>query len=367
MDFLKAALARNSELQLAALAIFISLIPLFSGISVFGIRRTVALRRLGLLKTYPGLTATIDHARYMNGDHLGGGAVKWERYILPIAFLFVLNIFMSVVLLDFDRVTDHAIGNDARVYILCGGHCSDAGQALIDYQTQTFVSVSYAFLGWMVWTFATIFDRAGALQLFPSTFNRLLIRLVVAVLVAIVLRHMAGDFPEALKISGPTLSFFAGMFPERGLALIVSKFEDLARSKDHSEDFDLELIEGITPGLTYRLSELGADSAVSLIGANPFAMFDALLTPMSEILDWIAQAHLFVMVKSQRFTALQNDGYRTIFDLERLLKAPEGRATLQKTCGWDLPPGYDLIASIHADGDYKRLVQLYLALGNDLP
>ena len=175
------------------------------------------------------------------------------------------------------------------------------------------------------------------------------------------------SFPEALKISGPTLSFFAGMFPERGLALIVSKFEDLARSKDHSEDFDLELIEGITPGLTYRLGELGADSAVSLIGANPFAMFDALLTPMSEILDWIAQAHLFVLVKSQRFTALQNDGYRTIFDLERLLKAPEGRATLQKTCGWDLPPGYDLIASIHADGDYKRLVQLYLALGNDLP
>ena len=366
MDLLRSILAGNSPLQLAALVIFMALIPFFSAVSVFGIRRTVALRRLGLLKTYPGLTTTIDHTRYMNGDHHGGGAVKWERYILPISFLFVLNIFMSVVLLDYNGVTNEAIAKGARVYILCGGHCADL-DGLVAYQTQTFVSVSYAFLGWMVWTFATIFDRAGALQLFPSTFNRLLIRLVVAVLVAIVLRHMAGDFPEALKISGPTLSFFAGMFPERGLALIVSKFEDLARSKDHSEDFDLELIEGITPGLTYRLGELGADSAVSLIGANPFAMFDALLTPMSEILDWIAQAHLFVLVKSQRFTALQNDGYRTIFDLERLLKAPEGRATLQKTCGWDLPPGYDLIASIHADGDYKRLVQLYLALGNDLP
>jgi len=362
-------IANNTTLQLCAFALFASLIPLFSVISVVSIRRTAAIRRNGLTATFPALKNTTHYRIYGTSESRSAIQVKTSRYTVPILFLFLLNMFMSVVLLDMWQLTDNAISEHAKVFILCGGRCTDlAGPALVEYQTQTFVAASYAFLGWMVWTFTTIFDRAGALQLFPSTFNRLLIRLVIAVLVAIVVRHLMDAAPDMSKsLSGPPLSFAIGMFPETGLTLIVRRFREWARSEVRSEDFPLELIEGVTPAMTYRLDEMGISDSVALASASPFTIFDASLTPMSEIVDWIAQAHLLVHLKTDRFQTMQKAGYRTIFDLIRLLRSPNGAMALRVLCNWDIPEGYDAIAAIQADADFKRLAEVYAAIGGDLP
>jgi hypothetical protein len=356
--------AKNSFLQLFAVVLFAALIPFFSALSVFGIRRTATIRREGLLANFPTLTKAIYYHLYLKGDNRSVMTVKASRYFIPIFFILLLNLFMTIVLLDFMGLTDAAISPQVKVFILCGGHCSETADQ-VPYQTQTLVAAAYAFLGWMVWTFGTIFDRASALQLFPSTFNRLLIRLVIAILVAIVVRHLVDASPGIVTTSGPALAFFIGMFPDRGIKLITSTFEKWFRSSRHSEDFDLELIEGISPGITYRLQEISIESGASLACANPFAIFDASVTPMSEIVDWIAQAQLFLLLKADRFQAMQNGGFRTIFDLLRLIKGSAGVASLKTLCNLDVPQGYDLAAAVESDCNYKRLREVYIAIGND--
>jgi hypothetical protein len=219
----------------------------------------------------------------------------------------------------------------------------------------------------MIWTFTTIFDRASALQLFPSIFNRLLIRLVVAILVAIVVRHFADVSPDIAKPGLPPLAFVIGMFPERGIRLITRSFVKLFRSNEYSEDFNLELIEGISPSMTYRLQEIGIESGASLACANPFAMFDASVTPMSEIVDWMAQAQLLVLLKLDRFQTMQKVGFRTVFDLLRLINGPAGIGALRTLCNLEIPAGYDMVAGLEGDCVYKRLREVYRTIGNDVP
>jgi hypothetical protein len=369
---------QNTFLQLFALLLFASLVPFFSVVSVLGIRRTALVRRDGLLSSFPALREAMHYKLYITSESRSVSAVKFSRYLLPIMFIFLTNIFMSMVLLDFNQMTNHAVSGNAQVFILCGGHCTDNSTA---YQIQTFVAASYAFLGWMAWTFSTIFDRAGALQLFPSTFNRLLIRLVVAILVAIVARHVVDFSPSGALPAGsgastsadvtslaiPAMSFVIGMFPERGIAFITSKFEGWARSSNRSEDFEIELIEGISPGIRYRLVEIGIDNGASLAHANPFVIFDASLTPMSEVIDWIAQAQLLLLVKEDRLQTLQKAGYRTIFHLVRLIMQPNGKAALQTLCNWDTPQVYDVVAAVQAQCEYKRLLEVSVAIGSDPP
>ena len=365
---LRAIAEANTILQWFAFLLFTALIPLFSAISVFGIAKTARARREGLDRCFPALTRTAHRLLYENSETQAIGRIALSRYVLPILFLFLLNVLMSMVLLDFMRLTDQPIEHGAKVYILCGGHCSDPDPLrLTEYQTQTFVAAAYAFLGWMVWTFGTIFDRVSALQLFPSTFNRLLIRLVISVLVAIVVRHVIPDAGDWAKTSGPGLSFAIGMFPEAGLSMIMNKFHGWLRADTHSEDFHLELLEGISPSLTYRLVELGIDDGVAMASANPFSIFDASTTQMTEIVDWIAQAQLLVLLKADRFHTLQKAGYRTIFDFVRLMNSPNGPDALRALCNWNIPAGYDPVGSIGANADYKRLAEIYAAIGSDAP
>lgn len=349
--------------HVGALALFTALIPFFAIAAVVGIRKVAATRLQALRDTCPAVVATMS---FQLQDR-SVSRVNGFRYILPLTFLTILNVFMSMLLLDGANWTTSGIGG-GTYYLLCGGHCFDSGAALAAYQTQTVIMAAFAFLGWMVWTFTAIFDRATSMQLFPSTFNRLVIRLAVAVLVAIVMRHLvAGDATIAALGPLPVLAFVVGMFPERGLAFIAKKFESVVRAPTHSEDFPLDLIEGISPGLAFRMRELSVDSAVDLAHANPIGVFEAAALPLSEIVDWIAQAQLLVLVKSARFQALQAVGYRNIFDLVRMLKSSGGgAATLQQVCNLPAPNGITQ-AAIEADSEYVRLLEVYVALGGTAP
>jgi hypothetical protein len=369
-DFITSTYFHDGPLHAGALLMFTALIPFFSMVAVMGIRRTAARRMGAVCRTFPELQRTEAYELYTGTFSRVSG---W-RYIVPLIFLFCLNAFLSIILLDGGNWTDTVINANRRVFLLCGSHCISAtpapGQPGFDlgaYQTQTLVTVSYAFLGWMIWTFTAIFDRAATQQLYPATFNRLLVRLAVAVLVAVVVRHMADDLPSTMITSGPVLAFAIGIFPERGLALISDKFGSVVRSPTHSDDFNLELIEGIDATTTYRLQELGINDGADLARANPFAIFDALAIPMSEATDWVAQAQLLLQLKSDRFQTLQKAGYRSIFDLIRLLRSANGAATLQTLCNWAIPAGYDLIAAIISDGDYRRLAAVCVAMGSAVP
>lgn len=369
---------RDNGLHTGALLAFTALIPFFSLAAVasnWGTRR----KRMAALRTT--CETVIRTESYETWAATANRIALW-RYIVPLAFLFCLNGFFAAILLDAGAWTEvyAPAGTSARtVILLCGAHClpsplsadADVG-GLTPYEFQTIVTVSYAFLGWTVWAFTAIFDRAATQQLYPATFNRLLIRLAVAVLVAIVARHLAADSlpystDTALSASGPILAFVIGMFPERGLAWITQKFSNITRSPAHSEDFDLELIEGIDPATTYRMQELGLNDGAGLARANPFTIFEAIAIPMTEAVDWIAQAQLLLVVKSERFQTLQHAGYRTIFDIVRLLRTPHGSDTVKTLCNWPIADGDDQVAAITSDCDYKRIVAVNVAMGGIAP
>ena len=83
--------------------------------------------------------------------------------------------------------------------------------------------------------------------------------------------------------------------------------------------------------------------------ANPFSIFELVAIPMTEAVDWIAQAQLQLLTKPNGFQALHTAGYRTIFDLVRLLKTPQSAEVFRDLCNWATAPGYDQIAAITAD------------------
>jgi hypothetical protein len=212
-----------------------------------------------------------------------------------------------------------------------------------------------------------IFDRAASHHLFPATFYRLILRLVVALMIAAPVRHLTHDMPSAGQLTGVVLAFIVGMFPERGLKLITDTFEKLVRSENRSEDFDLEWIEGIDGALTFRLRELNVTNAHDLAVANPFSIAEAIAQPLSAVTDWIAQAQLLILLKSDKMKRLRDCGVRTIFDLVGILKSNAGDSYLKDRCGWEILPAYDFAATIESDGEYRRLLEVHVALGAAAP
>jgi len=366
----------DGGLHTGSLIAFTMLIPFFSLAAVLGSGATRKQRMAALHISFPDVARTEAHDLWASTAN----RIALWHYAVPLIFLFFLNGFFAAILLDAGGWTDFGNTGVRSVFLLCGAHClastppapSATATVLSPYEFQTLVTVSYAFLGWTVWTFTAIFDRAATQQLYPATFNRLLIRLAVAVLVAVVVRHLEADSVSnaadaSLPVSGPALAFVVGMFPERGLAWITQKFSNFTRSPTHSEDFNLELIEGIDPATTYRMQELGLNDGAALARANPFTIFEALAVPMTEAIDWIAQAQLLLLVKADRFQTLQKAGYRSMFDVVRLLRTPKGADTVKLLCNWTIADGYDQVAAIVSDGDYKRIAAVNVAMGGVAP
>jgi hypothetical protein len=118
--------------------------------------------------------------------------------------------------------------------------------------------------------------------------------------------------------------------------------------------------------MLFRIHELGISSAIDLASFNPLALFDATGFNMTEIVDWTSQAQLLKLAQSGKYQALQAVGYRTVFDLVRVLKREGGTAAVQALCNLPAPYGLDE-AQITADADYRHLLELYVALGSGAP
>lgn len=350
-----------------ALLIMTLMIPFFSVTAVYSNTRISQVRLRAVLNQFPDLPGTTFYKLLLEGVR----KTRWYKYVLPILILTAINIFMTMILLDGREWTDVVVFEGRRIFLLCGDNCwGDKRTPPLDvslYQTETVGVLSYAFLGWTVWTLTAIFDRAASHHLFPATFYRLILRLVVALMIAAPVRHLTHDMPSAGQLTGVVLAFIVGMFPERGLKLITDTFEKLVRSENRSEDFDLEWIEGIDGALTFRLRELNVTNAHDLAVANPFSIAEAIAQPLSAVTDWIAQAQLLILLKSDKMKRLRDCGVRTIFDLVGILKSNAGDSYLKDRCGWEILPGYDFAAMIESDGEYRRLLEVHVALGAAAP
>ena len=198
-----------------------------------------------------------------------------------------------------------------KSYMLLGGWKAATPEAvatLATYEAQTFVVAAAAFLGCYVYAVSRLLDRVNNNDLYPISLYYYTVRVVVAVVIAVVIRHTAAF----LGVAEPVLilvAFAAGISPDLFLIALVRRgFQALKiwgvrsdpPSNTHPLSLPLLMVDDLSCDKIDRLNELGIDNAQVLARQNPFLLWPRLPYDLSLILDWIGQAHLYTFVRDGR-------------------------------------------------------------------
>lgn len=284
--------------------------------------RLQSKERLAILLADPKMRET-GHARRYRAR---SSEVSARAFCLPILVLFCANAGFAILLFDIGGFIE-ALLKEARPILLCGQHCEGADAATV---TQgALVGVDFAFLGWLVWTQTIIFERFRSSTIFPTTFYRLTGRLMVSVIVALVLT-LSGSALLAQHMPVEVVGFVCGMVPEAVVAKVLSSAQSLYQAQRKSEELPLDLIEGLSVGMKFKLSEMDIDNAENLAKANPIALWHTTGLVLLEAVDWIDQAQLLQLVKTDNFQSLQRVGIRKLSDYVVAIADPAG---LQSVAG----------------------------------
>lgn len=176
--------------------------------------------------------------------------------------------------------------------------------------------LSLGFVGAFIWSAQNIIRRLITADLTPGTYYGAGLRMVYAALVSLMLSLLLEVFPTnnyTPKLL-PVIAFLTGMFPDNALRYLREKIHIFKQTEKKSHDLPLEMIEGVSVFHMIRLGEVGIDNGQNLAEANIIELI--LKTPFnpSQLIDWIAQAKLYVYFKDD-IENLRRIGVRTIFDL----------------------------------------------------
>jgi len=227
-------------------------------------------------------------------------------YILPVFFVTLFCVLGFYVLFS------------GKPAIILSGIWSDEVGKAVSYYRLSLVSISMAILGSYVWSIQYIVRRLITVDLAPNAYYSIGTRIIFATFVSLVLRHFIAFLPEAasnMMINQlPAIAFFTGIFPQRAMDYMQERLRIFNPPSDKAHKLPLEMIEGISMFCKIRLAEIGIDNAQNLALANFKEMI--LKTPFNPrmILDWIAQAKLYVIVKDG-IVELRKAGIRDVFGL----------------------------------------------------
>lgn len=242
--------------------------------------------------------------------------------------------------------------------------------AFTDYQAQTFVIASAAFLGSYVYAISRLLDRVNNNDLYPISLYYYTVRVLVALFVAIVIRHAAGAFSLENGVL-ILVAFGVGIAPDLFLISIIRRAFQVIKiwgvrsdpdSDTHPTSLPLLMVDDLSRDKIDRLNELGIDNAQVLANQNPFLLWPRLPYDLTLIVDWIGQAHLYALVRDASLAALRKIFVRDSFDLEIRLTDQASRAGVCQALALDPAAADVLIAQLRADPAYARLKQVREAL-----
>ena len=247
-------------------------------------------------------------------------------------------------------------------FILAGGSIGDLAEVnLKAYQSKTLMVITMAFLGAYIWAIQMTFRRILTLDLSPMTFQSISVRILVATIVAAVIRHVyrltGGELDSAVLV---ILGFGCGVFPQMAVGYLTEGAKKLLRVGTQEADaLPLSMIEGISVFDRARLTELGIDDAQNLAHANPMEMYIRTPYRLELVMDWIAQAQALVFLKCANYTKLRDKVLiRTIFDLHDSLMNDDSRHEIVSELGIALPLLESLRNSLEKKPSFMRLVEL---------
>ena len=212
-------------------------------------------------------------------------------YALPVAFAAVLCALETTALF---------LGSELKIaeaasILLSGIYLGAKGTGYASYQQQSLLALTMGFIGGYTWSVQYIFRRFVTIDLPPQAYYSIGIRMILAALVALMIRHFLEATPGSKYTSGmiPVVAFLTGMFPERALHYLkarVTIFTDKPTRK--ADDLPLDMIEGISVFHKIRLGEVGIDNAQNLASANLIELLIRTPFKSRQLIDWIGQSKL---------------------------------------------------------------------------
>ncbi len=236
---------------------------------------------------------------------------KYTDYILPVFFVTLFCtlgfwvLFSGVPPLVLTGVSVKGISN--------------LEPSKLPYSQLSLVAIGMAILGSYVWSIQYITRRLLTLDLAPGAYYSVGTRIIFATFISLILHHFIQSMDMKIKKDLldllPVLAFFTGIFPQRTMQYIQEKLLIFSKISKRAHMLPLDMIEGMTLFSKVRLAEVGIDNAQNLAEANIEELI--LKTPFNPrlLLDWIAQAKLYVTFKDD-IDGLRKAGIRTVFDLQ---------------------------------------------------
>jgi hypothetical protein len=327
--------------RILGILIFVALIPL-SAFSFY---------RYRLPKKEQEYERIIESLGEKRGDSKGllQGQYGLSDYLLPVSLATVialLGAFVAIVGEDIQFKKDVV---PLLFSPLPNCSASDSQKCLRD----GLVIISMGFFGAYLWTVQYVFRRFMTIDLPPAAYYNVSTRIVVPPILALVVAYIISGTVQLNMVAA--MAFCIGLFPEWATRYLKDKLSSfLGGKEDTADQLPLEMIEGITVFQRVRFAEVGIDNAQNLAEAD----FAELLvrTPFRPeiLIDWIAQAKLYVLFKSD-IQKLRRCSIRTVLHFERVVSSQEGLSGVAQSAGiseGQLHVAYEIV---NADPSIARL------------
>jgi hypothetical protein len=154
------------------------------------------------------------------------------------------------------------------------------------------------------------------------------------------------------------IGFFTGLFPSTVLNYMKQWFKKAIQSSAESEEMRVDVIQGISPWRMFRLYDAGLDDCENLAAANPIELWDVTNLSLLEIIDWVGQAQLAVLLDKDLFLKLRRRGVRTSIDFHRIGSDTKLKSVLLELTAYNEPHISALLARMDDDPTFIRLQSL---------
>jgi len=167
------------------------------------------------------------------------------------------------------------------------------------------------------------------------------------------------------------VAFLLGFYPAAGMDYLVKRGQELTIKRPHPDAagmryaLPLDIIDGLTDFVRFRLEELEYEDVQNLATANPVLLYVETPYNILEIIDWIAQAQLITAIGPKKVLELRKLNVRTIFDLARI-----GDSNHFRRCALQIliePEAFrDRLAGMPDDEIQAMFVSMFTSIADDL-